>query len=150
MRDDESSHDVIFVVENEKPPAHRCLIGAASPVLHKMLTNEMKETNQSEVVLKEVNVKVWKVVLDYIYTAKMELPNTEEAVDVLECAERFQIEEQEQVVADYIEHELNTTNCSRILGMVDGLHSPIFRAAAMKTIVEDFHQVFYEVAFTSL
>ncbi len=72
MREDESSHDVVFVGENEHFPAHRCFIGAASPVLRKVLTNGMKETSQREVVLKEVNVKVWKVVLDYIYSAKIE------------------------------------------------------------------------------
>ncbi len=33
MRDDDLSHDVVFVVENERFPAHRCLLGAASPVL---------------------------------------------------------------------------------------------------------------------
>ncbi len=150
MRDDETSHDVVFVVENQRFPAHRCLMGAASSVLRKMLTNGMTETNEREVVLKEVNVKAWKIVLDYIYSAKMELPNAEEAVQVLECAERFQIEELVKVISDYIERELDTSNCSEILATVDCLNTTKLRAAAMRTVVDNFYQVFYEDGFILL
>ncbi len=150
MRDNDSSHDVVFVVENERFPAHRCLMEATSPVLRKMLTNGMKETNEREVVLKEVNVKAWKAVLDYMYTAKMELPNAEDAVQYLACAERFQIEELEGVISDYIERELDTSNCSEILGTVDCLHSTKLRAAAMKTIVDNFDEVLYKEGFALL
>ncbi len=45
MRDDKSSHDVVFVVENDKFPAHRCLTGAASPVLLKLMANSSKKKN---------------------------------------------------------------------------------------------------------
>ncbi len=115
-----------------------------------MLTNGMKETNELEVILKEVNVKVSKAVLDYMYTAKMELPNAEEAVQYLACAERFQIEELEGVISDYIERELDTSNCSEILATVDGLNSTKLRAAAMKTIVDNFDEVLYKEGFTLL
>ncbi len=150
MRDDESSHDVVFVVGNDRFPAHRCLMAAASPVLRKMLTNGMKETNEREVVLKEVNVKEWKAVLDYIYTAKIELANAVEALQFLACAERFQIEELEGAISEYIVKELDTPNCSEILAGVDCLNSTKVRAAAMKTIVDNFYQVFYEDGFTLL
>ncbi len=150
MRADESSHDVAFAVENDRFPAHRCLVSAASPVLRTMLTNETMEANEGEVQLKEVSVTVWKVVLDYIYSAKIELPNAEEAVQVLECAERFQIEELAGVVSDYIERELDTSNCCQILAAVDCYHSKKLRDAAMKTIVGNFHEVRNEEGFSLL
>ncbi len=82
MRDDESSHDVVYMVKNVKFLAHSCFMDTVSPVLHKMLTNGMKKTNEREVVLKKVNLKVWKVILGCIYSAKVELSNAEEAVQV--------------------------------------------------------------------
>ncbi len=57
MRDDELSHDVVFVVNNQRFPAHRCLATAASAVLRSMLTNGMKETNERDIVLKEVDAE---------------------------------------------------------------------------------------------
>ncbi len=150
MRDDESSHDIVFVVENERFPTHRCLMGAASPVLRTMLTNGMKETNERDVVLKEVNVKAWKIVLDYIYTAEMVVADAKEALQVLECVERFQIENLGGVISDYIERELDLTNCSEVLAVADGFNSTKLRAAAMKLIVKNFHQVLYKEGFTLL
>ncbi len=125
-------------------------MGAASPVLHRMLTNGMKETHQREVVLKEVNVKAWKTVLDYIYTAKMELTNPKEALQALECVERFQIENLNDVIADYVHQELDITNCCEILAMADCLNSTKLRAAAMKLIVENFHHGLYKEGFSLL
>ncbi len=150
MRDDESSHDGVFVVENERFPAHSCFMRAVSPVLRTMLTNGMKETNEREVLLKEVNVKVWKIMLDYIYIAKMEVVDAMEAVQVLECVERFQIEDLQEVIYDHIERELNIINCSEILVMADCPNSTELRAEAMKFIVENFHGLFYEEGFSLL
>ncbi len=90
------------------------------------------------------------MLLDYIYTGKMELTNATEAVHVLECVERFQIENLEEVITKYIEHKLTKSNAIEILDAVDFLNSAKLRAAAMKLIVENFYEVCYREEFTLL
>lgn len=107
MRDDETLHDVVFIVENERFPVNRCLVAAASPVLRNMMTNGMKESKQREIPLEEVNVDVWKVVVDYVYTGQMDLVNVENALKLLECAARFHMKELEDSISSYVGQELN-------------------------------------------
>ena len=141
MRNDVLSHDVVFLVENKRYPAHRALVSAVSPVLCKMLTNGMKETNRREISLKEVCADTWKNILDYMYTAQMDLVNPETALHYLECANRFQIEELEQVISDYIEERTGATNCFQVLDTADRINSMALRKKAMMTIFDNFHSV---------
>ena len=103
LRTDETLHDVTFVVQNERFSVNRCVVAEASPVLRRMLTIGMKETKASEIRLEEVNLKGWIMVLDYVYTGEVKIGDIDGALACLECANRFQFEELELLVSDYIE-----------------------------------------------
>ncbi len=150
MRDDDSSHDVVFVVNNQRFPAHRCLMAAASPVLQSMLTNEMKETNERYVVLKEMDVEPWKGVLDYMYTGQMILVDVEKALQYLNCADWFQMEELVDVISAFLERNLGRSNCCKILSAADRLCLTRLREMAMKMVVANFHDVWVCSGFIDL
>ncbi len=150
MRDDELTHDVVFVVDNLRFPAHRCLMAATSPVLRSMLTNGMKETSERDIVLKEVNVEAWKVVLDYMYTGRMNLLNVDKALQYLSCADWLQMEDLVDVISAFIERNLDRGNCYKILITTDRPSLTRLRAMAMKTIVEGFHRLWTFYAFLRL
>ena len=139
MQKDETLHDVVFVVQNERFSANRCVVAAASPVLRQMLTNGMKETEAREIQLEEIKVDGWRMVLRYMYTARLDFDDIESALECLECANRFQFEELERAVADYIEKKLDRDNCYRILVVVDRINLTSLRNLVMKTICKNFY-----------
>ena len=109
MRDGTSFCDVVFVVQGERFPAHRCVVAAASPYFHALLTNGMKEKRQREITLKDVNVDAWRVILSYMYTAKIKFGYVDEVMQCLECANRFTMKELEEVIVPGIVDELDET-----------------------------------------
>ena len=139
MQSDKSLHDVEFVVQNERFSANRCVVAAASPVLRKMLTNGMKETNEREIQLEEVNVDEWRMVLDYSYTARLEFDDIDSALRCLECANRFQFEDLERVISNYLEKNLNKKNYYRILTLTDRTNLVSLRKATMKFVCNNFY-----------
>ena len=150
MRDDELSHDVVFVVNNQLFPAHRSLVAAASPVLRSMLVNAMKETSGRDIVLKEVGVDAWKAVLNYMYTARMPLFGVEGALKNLKCADWLQMEELADAIAKFIEHECDGWNGYAILVAIDRTRFKRLREIAMKRIAQDFYGLWSTREFLNL
>ncbi len=118
MRDNKLSHDVVFVVNNQRFPAHRCLVAAASPVLQSVLMNGMKETSERDIVLKEVDVEPWKGVLDYMYTDRMNLLDVERALKYLNCADWLQMEELVEVIFAFLERNLASRIAMKFLSQL--------------------------------
>ena len=139
-------HDVVFVGENQRFPINRCIAAAASPVLRNMLTNGMKETFKCDIVL-DVNVRAWDRVLNCMYTAAVDFDNIDEALQCLECANRFRIEELEFELSNFIEFKLDKHNCCQVVVVADRINLTGLRALAMKTIVENLHFVCRQCAF---
>ncbi len=145
-----------FVVNNQRFPAHRCLVAAASPVLRSMLTNGMKETRQRYIVLKEVDVVAWEAVLDYMYTGQMNVSNpwnevnVDKALQCLKCADWLQMEELVDEISLLMAGELYGRNCLKILAVTDRLGMTGLRDMAMKTVVENFYAVWDYSGFIGL
>lgn len=150
LRNDESLYDIVFIVGNQRFPAHRFFMAAASPVLYNMLTNGMEETNQREVTLKEVNADVWRVVLNYIYTGQMYLDNVETALRYLECAKRFYIKELEQSICGYLKRQVDVSNCCKIVTAVDFTGFDALMKKAVNTLVENFYALYRTRDFSEL
>ena len=150
MRDDESSHDVVFVVNGQRFQAHRCYVAAVSPVLRRMLTNGMKETSKRDIVLKELEVEPWKAVLDYMYTGQMNLSNVNKALEYLKCAHWLLMEELVDAITGFIERKLDKTNCFEILVAKDHPSLSRLRKMAMKTIAGNFHDLWCHSGFIDL
>ncbi len=150
MRDDELSHDVVFVVNGQRIPAHRCLVAAASPVLRSMLTNGMKETRQRDIVLREVHADAFRVVLDYMYAGQMNISSVDEALRYLDCADWLQMEELVDAISEFIERKLDRWNCSKVLVAADRPSLIGLQEIGMKTLVENFHDVWCYSGFMDL
>ena len=150
MRSEESLHDVVFVVQNERFSANRCVVAAASPVLRSMLTNGMKETTQREIQLEEVNADGWRMVLEYVYTARLEFDSIDSALRCLECANRFQCEDLEQVVSNYIGNKLDLENWYRILVVVDRINLTSLRDLTLNLVFANFYKLCFSVEISML
>lgn len=98
MSEDDSIHDVVFDLGSfDQFPAHRFIICAASPVIEKALQNSMnskiKVSNKLFGVdpskcLSLENPKVFRAVLDLIYSRQCYFTGSEHMLEILECAKK--------------------------------------------------------------
>lgn len=108
--------DVVIIVEGCRFPAHRAVLAAASNVFRAMFTNEMKESVLDEVELKGISAQSWRMALQYIYTAQVEIADEPTALLLLESARMYQLETLESFVENFLISRLNVSNCFELLG----------------------------------
>ncbi|TKC43150.1 hypothetical protein EI555_006198 [Monodon monoceros] len=70
--------DVTIVAEDMEISAHRVVLAACSPYFHAMFTGEMSESRAKRVRIKEVDGWTLRMLIDYVYTAEIQV--TEENV----------------------------------------------------------------------
>ena len=71
--------DVVFLVDNERVPAHKIILASESKYFRGLLYGEMKEASMQEIPLLDIPLGAFKKVLQYAYTGKM---NIEESLEV--------------------------------------------------------------------
>ena len=148
MRYEQAFHDVVFIIENERFSAHRCVTAAASPVLHALVAG--CGGAEQEILLEQVNVGIWEVLLDYMYSGKIKLSSVEDALEYWESARYLQMEKLEAVLLGYIKRELNQDNCCKVLATAHRLDSNSLEKEAMKTIFSTFKSQCGDSGFTEL
>ena len=92
FRDQEEFIDVRLQVSDTLFPAHRIVLAANSEYFYAMFTNEMKESKQEVIELKEpsISAEALRVLLNSIYTGEL-CANKENVFDVLTAANHLQI-----------------------------------------------------------
>lgn len=111
--------DVTFVVDGEKFPAHKVLLAARSEYFRAMLYGGMKESDEGEIVLEETNVFAFRILLRYIYTAKLTLLEykEEQVMDILGLAHKYGFIKLQNAIADYLKAILNNKNLCTIFNI---------------------------------
>ncbi|XP_062494026.1 kelch-like protein 3 isoform X4 [Pezoporus occidentalis] len=75
--------DVVIVAETVEMEAHRVVLAACSPYFCAMFTGDMSESKAKKIEIKDVDGQTLRKLIDYIYTAEIEV--TEENVQVFEA-----------------------------------------------------------------
>ncbi|XP_072584634.1 kelch-like protein 3 isoform X7 [Vulpes vulpes] len=75
--------DVMIVAEDVEIEAHRVVLAACSPYFCAMFTGDMSESKAKKIEIKDVDGRTLNKLIDYIYTAEIEV--TEENVQVFEA-----------------------------------------------------------------
>eukprot|EP00976_Prorocentrum_cordatum_P104940 1194088-Prorocentrum_minimum.AAC.1 len=66
-------HDVCFVVEEQRVPAHRCILSARSAYFRAMLSDGFRESDSPEIHIQGTSCAAFKALLAYLYTDRMEV-----------------------------------------------------------------------------
>lgn len=102
-------------VENIEFHAHKIILAARSEYFRALLYSGMRETNCNKIELKEAKANAFGLLLQYIYTGKMNLRNEKEEllIDFLTLAHQFGFIELQKSISDYLESILDLKNvCS--------------------------------------
>ncbi|XP_029427173.1 kelch-like protein 2 isoform X3 [Rhinatrema bivittatum] len=110
--------DVTIVAEDVEIEAHKVVLAACSPYFHAMFTGEMSESRAKRVRIKEVDGWTLKLLIDYVYTAEIQV--TEENVQVLlPAAGLLQLQDVKKTCCEFLESQLHPTNCLGIRAFAD-------------------------------
>lgn len=90
----EEFSDVVIKVDKTEFKAHKNIIAAHSPVFYKMLTSDMKESNENSITFPDTDVDVIEELLLYFYKGKMDKAekDAELALKLFEFAHMYEIE----------------------------------------------------------
>lgn len=147
-RDDFS--DVVFVVEGKKFLAHRNILSACSPALQALFMNGMKETGEREVVLHEVKANVWRLVLDFLYGEEISLENEQHCLEVLECAQRFLLDDLQSTIANALGSKITEANVWDLTNAAYQLSNSELKSKVLLFLGKNFSHIAFNEHCTSL
>ncbi|XP_002736900.1 kelch-like protein 24 [Saccoglossus kowalevskii] len=132
--------DITLVVGRHEYPCHRAVLASCSPYFRAMFTNDMKERNADKVQIKDVQVEVMNVIIQFIYTSKITIsPHNVQAI--FEGASLLQVHSVQDVCARYFERLLSPNNCLGILEYADTHSCVELQSKAQKMLLVNFVDV---------
>ena len=110
--------DIVLRVKGQSFNAHRVVVASCSPYLRAMFTCGMKESNQAEIELKELEPYAMEAILTFAYTGEI-VVNTDNVQDLLPASSMLQLEDLKLACCNFLENNMDPTNCLGIMHFAD-------------------------------
>ncbi|ESO08162.1 hypothetical protein HELRODRAFT_98278 [Helobdella robusta] len=110
--------DVVLIVGQKKIFGHRVILSACSPYFHAMFTGELAESRQTEVTIRDVDENAMELLLDFCYTSSIVIEESN-VQTLLPAACLLQLAEIQDVCCDFLQKQLDPTNCLGIRAFAD-------------------------------
>lgn len=149
LRKTDTLCDVVLSVQEQKFPAHRIVLAACSDYFCAMFTNEMWERDQAEITLHEISASVMEVLLDFVYTETVNV-SVENVQELLPAACLLQLTGVREACCQFLEKQLDSTNCLGIKIFAERHGCTDLWAAADRFSVRHFQDVVLQEEFRSL
>jgi len=131
--------DVKLIADGQPFQAHRALLASCSEYFRAMFSSGLRETVEEEISLRGVTATGLAVVLDYIYTSRLEL--TAGTVEqVLDCASQLQVLSVISRCVEYLTDHIELDTCVDILSLGETYSLPKVRQMALRYISENLTQ----------
>jgi len=102
--------DVTLCAGSEEIKCHRNILACSSSYFLVMFKSELGESHQTKIQIKEMEASTLRLVLDYVYTGKVEL-TVENVQSVLSAANLFQMINLRDGCANFMMHHISEDNC---------------------------------------
>ena len=130
LREEGKLCDVTLEVGGQTFPVHRVVLAASSPYFQAMFTGDMEESRSTTVTLHDIiSAGALKVLLDYCYTATV-MVTQDNVQELLPAAGVLQFNWVHQQCCEFMQHQLDTSNCLGIAAFAETYSCPELRKAA--------------------
>ncbi|XP_065345241.1 kelch-like protein 5 isoform X1 [Cloeon dipterum] len=110
--------DIVLCVGDHRIPAHRLVLSACSEYFEAMFSNGLKESFQTEVVLRDIDPDCLQELVHYCYTGCLDLK--EDTVELmLATSSLLQITQVTDACSKFLEKRLDPSNCIGITLFAD-------------------------------
>jgi len=144
---DESSSDIVFVVDGRDIHAHRCILTARCEAFRVMFNSQMREGSKEccKVEMHEVGHAAFLHMLKFIYGGAVNVPE-EIAVELLGLADRYLLDALKLLCGFALQRMVSVESVARILLAADRWDT---RGSRLKALCMDFILANYEVVVES-
>lgn len=140
LRQQEKLCDIWLEAEGEKLPAHRVVLSACSPYFCAMFTNDMKESVETCVTIKELEFSALKALVDFVYTGYLDV-NVTNVQSLFQASNLLQIHSAMKVCCSFLESQLHPTNALGILNFAEIHSCQDLKLASLKFVDTHFMDV---------
>ncbi|KAJ1260301.1 hypothetical protein BS78_10G221900 [Paspalum vaginatum] len=133
--------DITFIISGECVAAHRCVLAARSPVFMAQLYGDMKEKASPDVEIKDMEVKVFRAMLRFIYTDRVpELDEEGEqstvmAQHLLEAADRYGLDRLKKICVEKMCMSISVDTVATALALAEQHGCSNLKSRCMEFIV---------------
>lgn len=151
--EDEKYSDITIVIGEHEIRAHKYILAARSPVFESLLMDNstLNNTGNSSVIeIKDIKPKIFRKLLQYIYTGKMDDIDSTMAKELLVAAIKYDLNELKATCEEILYNGINTENAIEILELADQYNIPKLELLANKFIAENADIVIRSSGFENL
>jgi len=141
--------DVVLVCGGERFAAHRIVLASRCIYFRSMFESGMREATQEEVELHDVEVEVFRKLLEHLYTDTDIVPS-EIALELFSAADRFGVERLRQLCAARVEADMSVNSVCNILTVADQHNATYLKEECVQFIVARFSEVHSTDGFREL
>ena len=102
--------DVVLRVGGQEVFTHRAILAASSAYFLAMFTNDMKESEQEVIEMKDMNPEVLSSLIDFTYTGEITV-TVENVQEVLSAASLLQVRQVQDICCNFLKQQLDAGNC---------------------------------------
>lgn len=109
--------DCCFSVSGKDFKAHKLILGISSPVFEAMFYGPL--STNSEVIITDIEPEIFQLLLNYIYTDKVEISSIEDALDLLYASRKYILDHLTNMCIAYIQTNISVDNVIHVLNYPD-------------------------------
>lgn len=140
LLEDEKFSDITIVVGENEIRAHKNILAARSSVFASLLMDNDTVSNNDNsnyvIEITDVKPKIFRKLLQYIYTDKIDGIDGTIAKELLVAAIKYDVKRLEVICEDIVFNIMSIDNVIEILDIADQYYRPILKSQAMKFVVD--------------
>lgn len=102
--------DVVLRVGGRDIHTHRAVLSSCSAYFLAMFTNDMRESEQNVIEMKDINPTILASLVEFAYTGEIGI-NVDNVQEVLSAASLLQIRQVQDVCCSFLKQQLDANNC---------------------------------------
>ncbi|KAM3964677.1 kelch-like protein 41a [Aphomia sociella] len=126
--------DCKFSVSGKDFKAHKLILGISSPVFEAMFYGPLSTNN--DVIITDIEPDIFQLVLNYIYTDKVEISSVEQAFELLYASRKYLLQSLIDMCITYIQENISVDNVIEILNYPENLHGKQLISYSLKLFCE--------------
>ena len=148
---DQTACDLTLVVKDgEHFQAHRKVLSQASPFFEKLLSSDMKESNEGVIRLPTVTDSQMADILQFIYNGSVQITSQESAEKLIEIADFLLLPNLKTIAGKYLEQHMATETCISMKYLSEQYSCEELVASTRKFINSNFTTVTASKEFLNL
>jgi len=145
----EQLSDVTLIVADCRFHAHRVVLAARCNYFRCMFEIGMREASQAEIEVPDVEVDVFRKLLEHLYTDTNDIPK-DIALRLFSAADRFGVDRLRQLCVARVESVMDVETVSKILTVADQHNASHLKDDCVQFIVNHFAEVHNTEGFKAL